>query len=144
MPAAAQAASEPEEPVLDDALDWDLLAASAAALEHGTRVTLERPIRNVHRCVGGILSSHIAQRHGEKGLADGTIHVEFSGSAGQSFGGWLAPGVSFRLHGDANDYTGKGLSGGTLAVLLASMSASVGQLVVAPQAVYFSLPPGAS
>jgi glutamate synthase domain-containing protein 2/glutamate synthase domain-containing protein 1/glutamate synthase domain-containing protein 3 len=107
----------PQEPVLDDALDWDLLAASAAALEHGTRVSLERQIRNVNRCVGGILSSHVAQRHGEKGLADGTIHVEFRGSAGQSFGGWLAPGVSFRLHGDANDYTGKGLSGGTIAIL---------------------------
>jgi glutamate synthase (NADPH/NADH) large chain/glutamate synthase (ferredoxin) len=107
----------PQEPVLDDALDWDLVEASAAALEHGTRVTLERPIRNVNRCVGGILSSHVAQRHGEKGLPEGTIHVEFNGSAGQSFGGWLAPGVSFRLHGDANDYTCKGLSGGTVAIL---------------------------
>jgi glutamate synthase (NADPH/NADH) large chain/glutamate synthase (ferredoxin) len=106
-----------QEPVLADALDWDLVEASAAALEHGTPVSLERPIRNVNRCVGGILSSHVAQRHGAKGLPDETIHVEFRGSAGQSFGGWLAPGVSFRLHGDANDYTGKGLSGGTLAVL---------------------------
>jgi glutamate synthase (NADPH/NADH) large chain/glutamate synthase (ferredoxin) len=106
-----------QEPVLDDAMDWDLVEAAAAALEDGTHVELERPIRNVNRCVGGILSSHIAARHGAKGLPDETIHVEFSGSAGQSFGGWLASGVSFRLHGDANDYTGKGLSGGTLAVL---------------------------
>ncbi|HUR87287.1 MAG TPA: glutamate synthase large subunit [Solirubrobacteraceae bacterium] len=106
-----------QEPVLDDALDWDLVEAAAAALQDATPVTLERPIRNVNRCVGGILSSHIAKRHGEKGLPDETIHVEFHGSAGQSFGGWLAPGVSFRLHGDANDYTGKGLSGGTVAVL---------------------------
>ena len=71
----------------------------------------------MHRCVGGILSSHIAARHGEEGLAAETIRVELRGSAGQSFGGWLAPGVSFTLRGDTNDYTGKGLSGGTLAIL---------------------------
>ncbi len=106
-----------QEPVLDDALDWELVEAAAAALADGTPVALDYPIRNVNRCVGGILSSHIAVRHGAKGLPDETIHVEFRGSAGQSFGGWLAPGVSFRLHGDANDYTGKGLSGGTLVVL---------------------------
>ena len=80
-------------------------------------VALERPIRNVNRCVGGILSSTIAERHGAKGLPAGSIDVEFKGSAGQSFGGWLAEGVTFTLHGDANDYTGKGLSGGTLAVM---------------------------
>jgi glutamate synthase (NADPH/NADH) large chain/glutamate synthase (ferredoxin) len=106
-----------QEPVLEDALDWELVEAAGAALEDQTPVTLERAIRNVNRCVGGILSSHIAKRHGAKGLPDETIAVEFRGSAGQSFGGWLAPGVSFRLHGDANDYTGKGLSGGTLTVL---------------------------
>ncbi|HVL31378.1 MAG TPA: glutamate synthase large subunit, partial [Solirubrobacteraceae bacterium] len=107
----------PQEPVLDDALDWDLVEASADALEHCTPVSLEREIRNVNRCVGGILSSHIAKRHGADGLPPGTICVEFHGSAGQSFGGWLAPGVDFTLHGDANDYTGKGLSGGTLAIM---------------------------
>jgi glutamate synthase (NADPH/NADH) large chain/glutamate synthase (ferredoxin) len=107
----------PQEPVLDDALDWDLLDASAAALSDGTPVTIEREIRNVNRCVGGILSSNIARRHGAEGLPDGSINVLFRGSAGQSFGGWLAPGVAFELHGDANDYTGKGLSGGTLAIL---------------------------
>jgi glutamate synthase (NADPH/NADH) large chain/glutamate synthase (ferredoxin) len=106
-----------QEPVLDDALDWDLVAAAAAALQDGTPVALERPIRNVHRCVGGILSSHIAKRHGAKGLPDGAISVDFHGSAGQSFGGWLAPGVAFTLHGDANDYTAKGLSGGTIAIM---------------------------
>ena len=74
-------------------------------------------MRNVNRCVGGILSSTIAERHGEEGLPEDSIKVEFRGSAGQSFGGWLAAGVSFRLHGDANDYTGKGLSGGTLAIM---------------------------
>ncbi|HEV7805136.1 MAG TPA: glutamate synthase large subunit, partial [Solirubrobacteraceae bacterium] len=106
-----------QEPVLDDALDWDLVEAARPAIERGEQVELERPVRNVNRCVGGILSSTIAERHGDKGLPDGSIHVEFRGSAGQSFGGWLASGVSFRLHGDANDYTGKGLSGGTLAIL---------------------------
>jgi len=73
-------------------------------------------VRNVNRCVGGVLSSRIAERHGADGLAEDTLKVHFTGSAGQSFGGWLAPGVSFTLHGDTNDYAGKGLSGGVLAV----------------------------
>jgi glutamate synthase (NADPH/NADH) large chain/glutamate synthase (ferredoxin) len=107
----------PQEPVLDDALDWDLVDASATALNDGAPVQLERAIRNVNRCVGGILSSHIAKRHGAEGLPPGSICVQFRGSAGQSFGGWLAPGVEFTLRGDANDYTGKGLSGGTLAIM---------------------------
>ena len=74
------------------------------------------PIRNRNRCVGGILSSHIAQRHGAEGLPEDSIVVEFEGSAGQSFGGWLAPGVTFTLRGDAQDYAGKGLSGGVFAI----------------------------
>ena len=74
------------------------------------------PVRNVNRCVGGMLSSRIAEIHGRDGLPAGSIDVTFTGSAGQSFGGWLAPGVTFTLHGDANDYTGKGLSGGTVVV----------------------------
>jgi glutamate synthase domain-containing protein 3 len=79
-------------------------------------VRLEMEIRNRNRCVGGILSSHIARRHGAKGLPEDSIVVDFEGSAGQSFGGWLAPGVTFSLRGDAQDYVGKGLSGGVLAV----------------------------
>jgi glutamate synthase domain-containing protein 3 len=106
----------PPPPVLDDALDWRLVEAAAGAIEDGEPVALDLPVRNVNRCVGGILSSRIARRHGAAGLAPDTIRVRFTGSAGQSFGGWLAPGVSFELHGDANDYTGKGLSGGVLAV----------------------------
>nr|MBA3746729.1 glutamate synthase large subunit [Solirubrobacterales bacterium] len=106
-----------QEPVLDDALDWGLVEDARGAICNGEHVKLEREVRNVNRCVGGILSSTIAERHGEPGLTDGSIEVEFRGSAGQSFGGWLAAGVSFRLHGDANDYTGKGLSGGTLTIL---------------------------
>ena len=102
--------------VLADALDWELVKRSAGAIERGERIKFKLEIRNVNRCVGGILSSHIARAHGAVGLPEGSIEVEFEGSAGQSFGGWLAPGVTFRLWGDANDYTGKGLSGGVLAV----------------------------
>jgi glutamate synthase (NADPH/NADH) large chain/glutamate synthase (ferredoxin) len=79
-------------------------------------VEIELPIRNVNRCVGGILSSHIARARGAEGLPPDSIHVRFKGSAGQSFGGWLAPGVTFELEGDTNDYTGKGLSGGVVSV----------------------------
>ena len=104
------------EPVLDDALDWEIVEQSRAALDDGGRVHLQLPIRNVNRCVGGILSSHIAAVHGAEGLAEDAIKVDFRGSAGQSFGGWLAPGVTFSLRGDTNDYTGKGLSGGILSV----------------------------
>ena len=109
--------------VLEDALDWQLVEAAEPALRHRTgptigqgRVRLELPIRNRNRCVGGILSSHIAQAHGAEGLPEESIAVDFEGSAGQSFGGWLAPGVTFTLSGDANDYAGKGLSGGVIAV----------------------------
>ncbi|MEJ7798392.1 MAG: glutamate synthase-related protein, partial [Solirubrobacteraceae bacterium] len=107
----------PPDPVLEDALDWDLVAAARGAIEDGAPVRLEREVRNVNRCVGGILSSTIAERHGDKGLPADSIEVAFRGSAGQSFGGWLAEGISFSLRGDANDYTGKGLSGGTLAIM---------------------------
>jgi glutamate synthase (NADPH) large chain len=108
---------QPPPAVLDDALDWEIVQRARPALQDAQRVDIELPIRNVNRCVGGILSSHIARQHGEQGLAPDAINVHFRGSAGQSFGGWLAPGVTFTLHGDANDYTGKGLSGGVLAVM---------------------------
>ncbi|MDQ3769922.1 MAG: glutamate synthase large subunit, partial [Actinomycetota bacterium] len=104
-------------PVLDDHLDWTLIEQAGPALERREPVEIETRVRNVHRCVGGVLSSYIAAAHGADGLPEDTIRVTLHGSAGQSFGGWLAPGVSFTLHGDANDYTGKGLSGGTLAVV---------------------------
>ena len=107
---------EPPPAVLDDALDWELLRAAEPAIERGERVRASVPVRNRNRCVGGILSSHIARRHGADGLAEGSIEVELEGSAGQSFGGWLAPGVTFTLRGDAQDYAGKGLSGGVFAI----------------------------
>ena len=103
-------------PVLEDALDWELLEKSKLALERRESVHLQFPIRNRNRCVGGILSSHIAERCGARGLEEDAIVVDFEGSAGQSFGGWLAPGVTFTLRGDANDYAGKGLSGGVFAI----------------------------
>ncbi len=103
-------------PVLDDALDHELILQAEPALARGEHVRLEARVRNVNRCVGGLLSSRIARDLGADGLPEGTIEVAFTGSAGQSFGGWLMAGVSFALHGDANDYTGKGLSGGVLSV----------------------------
>jgi glutamate synthase domain-containing protein 2/glutamate synthase domain-containing protein 1/glutamate synthase domain-containing protein 3 len=107
---------QPPPEVLSDALDWELVRLSRPAIERGQPVRAERPIRNRNRCVGGILSSHIAAAHGAEGLPEGSVVVDFEGSAGQSFGGWLAPGVTFTLRGDAQDYVGKGLSGGVLAV----------------------------
>ncbi len=102
--------------VLTDALDWQLVERSRPALEGLEQVRMALEIRNRNRCVGGILSSHIAQRHGAAGLPEDSILVDFEGSAGQSFAGWLAPGVTFTLRGDANDYAGKGLSGGIFAI----------------------------
>src|SRR4051795_12753829 len=109
---------EPPPAVLDTHLDWDLLEEARATIDGSAGpVRIERKVRNVNRCVGGILSSEIAAARGAEGLPEDSIQVELRGSAGQSFGGWLAPGVTFTLHGDANDYTGKGLSGGVLAVM---------------------------
>ncbi len=104
-------------PVLDDALDWELVQVCTPALQDGEQVRQGPiPVRNVNRTVGGILSGEIARRHGARGLPEGTIEISFSGSAGQSFGAWLAPGVTFSLRGETNDYTGKGLSGGIISV----------------------------
>ena len=105
------------DPVLEDALDWALVRRCSPALEHREPVKLG-PIglRNVNRTVGGILSGEIARRHGAEGLPDGTIEIALTGSAGQSFGAWLAPGVTLSLRGETNDYAGKGMSGGTIVV----------------------------
>jgi len=104
-------------PVLDDALDWELVQVCAPAIENGEQVRQGPiPVRNVNRTVGGILSGEIARRHGSRGLPEGSIEISFSGSAGQSFAAWLAPGVTFSLRGETNDYTGKGLSGGVVSV----------------------------
>jgi glutamate synthase (NADPH/NADH) large chain/glutamate synthase (ferredoxin) len=107
---------EPPPAVLEDAIDWQLLEQARPALEGAGQVSIARGIRNRNRCVGGILSSHIASAHGAEGLAEDSVLVDFGGSAGQSFAGWLAPGVTFTLRGDAQDYAGKGLSGGVFAI----------------------------
>jgi glutamate synthase domain-containing protein 2/glutamate synthase domain-containing protein 3 len=101
---------------LDAALDHQLIAVAKDALENRTPVEMSFPIRNVHRTVGAMLSGQIARRYGSEGLPDDTIRIKFDGSAGQSFGAFLAKGVTMTLEGDANDYVGKGLSGGRIAV----------------------------
>jgi glutamate synthase (NADPH/NADH) large chain len=101
---------------LQKALDSKLIDYARPAIEDGTPVEFKLPIRNVDRTVGAMLSGEIARRHGSKGLEPDTIHFSFTGSAGQSFGAFLARGVTLELEGDANDYVGKGLSGGKLIV----------------------------
>jgi glutamate synthase domain-containing protein 3 len=99
---------------LDQALDHTLIREAAPALESKTPVNGSFGIRNVHRTVGGMLGGEIARRYGSAGLPDGTIHFNFEGSAGQSFGAFVPNGVTLELEGDANDYLGKGLSGGRI------------------------------
>ena len=97
---------------LEKALDHKLIEAATPALESQTPVTASFAIRNVHRTVGAMLGGQIARRYGSAGLPEGTIHFKFTGSAGQSFGAFVPYGVTLELEGDANDYLGKGLSGG--------------------------------
>ncbi|HKE99387.1 MAG TPA: glutamate synthase large subunit [Actinomycetes bacterium] len=101
---------------LDQALDNKLIELATPALERREPVRIELPIRNVDGSVGGMLSGEVARRCGPEGLPDGTVHLRFTGTAGQSFAAWGAPGLLFELTGEANDYTGKGLSGATLVV----------------------------
>jgi len=101
---------------LDTALDRDLIVASAVALDRAEAVRIEREVKNVNRTVGAMLSGEVARRYGHEGLPDNTIQVAFTGVAGQSFGAFLAHGITLELTGDANDYVGKGLSGGRVIV----------------------------
>ncbi len=101
---------------LEAALDNDLIAAAVDALENGKPVSIERPIQNTKRTVGTMLSGEVAKRYGHAGLPENTISIHFTGNAGGSFGAFLSRGVSLDLIGDANDYVGKGLSGGQLVV----------------------------
>jgi glutamate synthase (NADPH/NADH) large chain len=101
---------------LDRALDHAFLEACRPAIEQGTPVRAEMAITNVNRTVGTLLGYEITRRHGGAGLPDGTIELTFRGSAGQSFGAFVPKGVTMRLEGDANDYLGKGLSGGRIIV----------------------------
>ncbi|MFN0148862.1 MAG: glutamate synthase large subunit [Dehalococcoidia bacterium] len=101
---------------LDRALDQELLPLAAPALERGEPVRIAMPIRNINRTVGTILGSELTRKYGVTGLPDDTIHLAFNGSAGQSFGAFVPSGMTLELEGDANDYFGKGLSGGRLVV----------------------------
>ncbi len=101
---------------LEAALDVELIAASKAAIEQGDSLVLDRPIRNVNRTVGAMLSGRIAEAHGHAGLKPEQLRINFTGVAGQSFAAWLAHGVTLDLVGDGNDYVGKGLSGGRVIV----------------------------
>ncbi|MCA3180123.1 MAG: glutamate synthase-related protein [Burkholderiaceae bacterium] len=105
---------------LEKALDHVLIEKSKAAIERGEKVSFIVPIRNVNRTVGAMLSGEIARRHTHEGLPDDSVHVQFNGTAGQSFGAFLARGVTFDLVGEANDYVGKGLSGGRVIVRCAN------------------------
>jgi glutamate synthase (NADPH) large chain len=96
--------------------DVQILQAAQASIDSGKEITLEYTIANTDRAVGAMLSGKVAEKYGEKGLPDGTINIKFKGSAGQSFGAFLMPGIEFKLEGEANDYLGKGLSGGRIAV----------------------------
>ena len=101
----------------DNLLDKRLVGDAAAAISSGEEVSLDYAIRNTDRAVGAMLSGEIASRYGLAGLPQSTINVKFKGSAGQSFGAFLAHGIDFKLEGEANDYFGKGLSGGRIAIL---------------------------
>ncbi|CEM18299.1 unnamed protein product [Vitrella brassicaformis CCMP3155] len=101
---------------LDKVIDREIVRLSVRSLQKQAKTVLHMPVRNVDRTVGGILSYEVTRRYGAQGMPPGTIVVRFRGSAGQSFGAWLAPGITFDLQGDANDYTGKGLSGGHVVV----------------------------
>ncbi len=101
---------------IHDILDRRLIAQAQDALENGKAVRIEEPIHNTDRTSGAMLSGEVAKRYGHKGLPDDTIHVSLKGTAGQSFGAWLAAGVTLDLEGEGNDYVGKGLSGGRIVV----------------------------
>jgi glutamate synthase (NADPH/NADH) large chain len=101
---------------LDKVLDRKLIAAAKDSIDTGAPVTIDLAINNTDRTTGAMLSGAIARRHGHAGLADETIHIKAKGTAGQSFGAWLAAGITLELEGQANDYVGKGLSGGRIIV----------------------------
>jgi glutamate synthase (ferredoxin) len=116
-PEVARRRVRPQDHSLEKSLDYTtIIPACREAIEHRKPVSLRLPICNVNRTVGTMLGSRITKRWGGEGLPDDTIQVHFTGSAGQSFGAFVPRGVTFTLEGDANDYWGKGLSGGTLIV----------------------------
>ena len=115
--------AEEQDHGLEKALDNELIERSLPALERKEPVRFSHPIFNTKRTVGGMLSGEIARRYGNEGLPEGTIRIDFKGVAGQSFGAWLARGLTLTLEGTTNDYVGKGLSGGRLAVFPSEVAA---------------------
>jgi glutamate synthase (NADPH/NADH) large chain len=107
---------EPQDHMIDRILDRKLIAEARAAIDRGAPVRIATTIKNTDRTTGAMLSGEIANVYGHAGLPDDTIQVKLTGTAGQSFGAWLARGVSFELEGEANDYVGKGLSGGRIII----------------------------
>jgi glutamate synthase (NADPH/NADH) large chain len=107
---------EPQDHKIHDILDRRLIADAQPALDRGAPVRIVTTIRNTDRTAGAMLSGEVVKRYGHEGLPVDTIHVDLTGTAGQSFGAWLARGITFELEGDANDYVGKGLSGGRIIV----------------------------
>jgi len=107
---------EPQDHKIHDILDRKLIEEAQPALDRGAPVKIETAIHNTDRTAGAMLSGAIAKIYGHTGLPDDTVHVRLTGTAGQSFGAWLAKGVTFELEGDANDYVGKGLSGGRIII----------------------------
>ena len=112
---------------LEKALDNVLIKKSKRAIEEKHIVKIESNIQNTNRTVGAMLSGRIAKKYGHEGLPHDTINVNFTGSAGQSFGAWLSKGVTFNLEGDANDYVGKGLSGGKISVFKHNKSSIISE-----------------
>ncbi|TDD47110.1 glutamate synthase large subunit [Nonomuraea terrae] len=121
---------------LEHALDNTLIQLAEGALKDGTPVTLELPIRNVNRTVGTMLGYQVTKRYGGQGLPDNTIDTSFTGSAGNSFGAFVPRGVTLRLTGDANDYLGKGLSGGRITVRPHESAPLDGQIIAGNVALY--------
>ncbi|MCA3014223.1 MAG: glutamate synthase subunit alpha, partial [Myxococcaceae bacterium] len=113
---APRSCQAPQAKDVSDSLDHQLLEAARRTLETGAPVTIALPVTNAHRAVGAMLSGELVRRHGGQGLPDDTVRVKLQGSAGQSFGAFAVQGVTLELEGEANDYVGKGLSGGRLVV----------------------------
>ncbi|VAV95926.1 Glutamate synthase [NADPH] large chain, partial [hydrothermal vent metagenome] len=115
-PDVAVSNTENQHHTIDRALDNHLIQEAAPALDRKEPVSIETQVTNTNLAVGTMLSGEVARRYGHAGLPDDTIHIELDGTAGQSFGAWLAHGVTLHLEGDANDYVGKGLSGGRIII----------------------------
>jgi glutamate synthase (NADPH/NADH) large chain len=130
--------AEEQDHNLGDSLDNELIECCERALENKENVRFSMPIENTRRTVGGRLSGEVARRYGDEGLPDGAIQIDFEGVAGQSFGAWLTRGITFDLQGTTNDYVGKGLSGGRIAVYPSEKAAYdvEGSIVIGNVALY--------